>query len=331
MAELGWLGILVPGALRRPRPGARGNGDRRAGARAHARAGAAHGVRRAGDDRPRARRERRAEGDELPRLAAGEALAALAWQEEPGGLDPESVRVRATPFEGGYKLSGTKRFVAGAAQADAFLVSARTARRASRSVAAAGHGGRALTLEPLADGRSSGTLTLTDALVPRAQRGRARRAAAARALGRALDHARAIAAAELVRRDGPGARDDPRLSADTRAVRQADRQLPGAAASRGGPAHPARSSPRPCWRKRSPGSTATPTAPARAALASRVKARCADAAVKITRETIQLHGAHRVHRRVRRGPLSQARAHTGGVARQCARTPPALRARLARV
>ena len=34
-----------------------------------------------------------------------------------------------------------------------------------------------------------------------------------------------------------------------------------------------------------------PDAAARAALASRVKARCSDAALKITRETIQLHGA----------------------------------------
>ena len=33
-----------------------------------------------------------------------------------------------------------------------------------------------------------------------------------------------------------------------------------------------------------------PDAPARAAIASRVKARCSDAALRITRETIQLHG-----------------------------------------
>jgi alkylation response protein AidB-like acyl-CoA dehydrogenase len=34
-----------------------------------------------------------------------------------------------------------------------------------------------------------------------------------------------------------------------------------------------------------------PAAPARAAAASRVKARCADAAAKVTREAIQFHGA----------------------------------------
>ena len=38
-------------------------------------------------------------------------------------------------------------------------------------------------------------------------------------------------------------------------------------------------------------STAVPTPPRARRLASRVKARCADAALKITRETIQLHGA----------------------------------------
>jgi alkylation response protein AidB-like acyl-CoA dehydrogenase len=35
----------------------------------------------------------------------------------------------------------------------------------------------------------------------------------------------------------------------------------------------------------------SPAAPARAAAASRVKARCADAATRITREAIQFHGA----------------------------------------
>src|SRR5688572_24849225 len=40
---------------------------------------------------------------ELPRLAAGEILAAPAWQEEPGSIDVEPARTTATPFEGGYK------------------------------------------------------------------------------------------------------------------------------------------------------------------------------------------------------------------------------------
>jgi alkylation response protein AidB-like acyl-CoA dehydrogenase len=65
--------------------------------------------------------------EQLPRLAAGDLVAVLAWQERAGGLDPAAIETRATPFEGGFKLNGEKRFVAGAAQADAFIVSARTA------------------------------------------------------------------------------------------------------------------------------------------------------------------------------------------------------------
>src|SRR5262249_22010019 len=130
------------------------------------------------------------------RLVAGEALAAAAWQEEPGGLKADTVRVQATPFEGGYRLSGTKRFIAGAAQADAVIVSAQGPEGLVLCLLPRDAPGTALAAEPLADGRSSGTLTLRDALVP-AERLVAQGAAARAALDHALDSARAIAAAEL--------------------------------------------------------------------------------------------------------------------------------------
>ena len=155
MAELGWLGILVP-----ERYGGLGlglaemaivaQGLARALAPEPLTACAVLATTRLARGENEALKER-----ELPRLAAGEALAALAWQEEAGRLDRGSGRaLRATPFEGGYKLSGTKRFVAGAAQADAFLVSARAGADGlalfwvPRDTA-----GAQLTLEPLADGR----------------------------------------------------------------------------------------------------------------------------------------------------------------------------------
>src|SRR5262245_16799001 len=164
MAGLGWLGILVP-----ERYGGLGLGlsEMAIVAQGLARVLApepltacavlAAGVLAHGENELLKERE-------LPRLAAGEALAALAWQENPGGMEADAVRVEASPFEGGYRLRGTKRFVAGAAQADAFLVSARAAHEAALFWVPRNTAGSALALETLADGRASGTLTLTDAL-----------------------------------------------------------------------------------------------------------------------------------------------------------------------
>ena len=95
---------------------------------------------------------------ELPRLAAGEVLAAPAWQEDPGTLNAASPRARATPFEGGYKLNGTKRFVAGAAQADAFLVSADSPEGLTLFWVPRDAAGAALTQEPLADDRKRASM-----------------------------------------------------------------------------------------------------------------------------------------------------------------------------
>src|SRR5262245_35393216 len=196
MADLGWLGILVP-----ERYGGLGLGLAEM-------AIVAHGLARVLAPEPLTacavlatsvlvHAENEAlKARELPRLAAGEALAALAWQEEPGGTDAEGVRVAAAPFEGGYRLSGTKRFLAGSAQADAFLVSARGGGSLALYWVPRNATGAALSLETLADGRASGTLTLTDALVPRSHVV-AEADAAVAALECGLDHARAIAAAEL--------------------------------------------------------------------------------------------------------------------------------------
>ena len=293
MAGLGWLGILVP-----ERYGGLGLGLAEM-------AIVAQGLARVLAPEPLAACAVLATGvlvhgenealkeSELPRLVAGETLAALAWQEEPGGLDAEPVCVEATPFEGGYKLSGTKRFVAGAAQADAFLVSARTNEHGDDGFALywvpRDTAGTALALEPLADGRSSGTLTLTDALVPRAHVV-AQGEAAGKALGRALDHARAIAAAEL---NGVMERalemtleylrtrvqfGKPIGSFQALQHRAVDLQIHKEIAAA-------------VLEEALDRLDRDPDPAARGAIASRVKARCADAAAKITRETIQMHGA----------------------------------------
>lgn len=227
---------------------------------------------------------------ELPRLAAGEALAALAWQEEPGGMDAEP-RVEAAAFEGGYRLRGTKRFVAGAAQADAFVVSAREQGGDGLGLywVPRDTAGTALALETLADGRASGILTLTDALVPRAHllaRGDAARAA----LGCALDHARAMAAAELL-----GVMDRSlEMTLDYLRTRVQFGKPIGsfqALQHRAVDLHVQKEIAAAVLEEALGELDRDPDENTRAATASRVKARCADAAAKITRETIQMHGA----------------------------------------
>jgi alkylation response protein AidB-like acyl-CoA dehydrogenase len=289
MAELGWLGILVP-----ERYGGLGLGLGEM-------AIVAQGLARALAPEPLAacavlattvlmHSENEAlKESELPRLVAGESLAALAWQEEPGGLDPESARVLATPFEGGYKLSGTKRFVAGAAQADAFLVSARAGDALALYWVPRDTAGAALALEPLADGRSSGTLTLADALVPRAQMV-AQGEAAGQALGRALDHTRAIAAAEMC---GVMGRALEMTLEYLRTRVQFGKPIGSfqALQHRAVDLHLHKEIAGAVLEEALAQLDRDPDPGARAAIASRVKARCSDAAAKITRETIQMHGA----------------------------------------
>ena len=292
MAELGWLGILVPERYGGLGLGLARDGDRRAGARARADPGAADGDGGAGGDRACRRGQRSAEARRVaaPRRRRVAARAGVAGSRRACSTPPRSNPGRRRS-RAAIKLSGAKRFIAGAAQADAFLVSAQAGRRHRAAVAAARRRrARNCELEPLADGRSFGTLRLQDALVPQGTRGGGRRGRGGGARPRVRPWQR-DRGRRARGRDGARARDEPRLPQDARAVRQADRRFPGAAAPRGGPATSRRSWQARCSRKRSPRSTAAPTPRPARALASRVKARCADAALKITREAIQLHGA----------------------------------------
>lgn len=289
MAELGWLGILVP-----ERYGGLGLGLAEM-------AIVAQGLGRALAPEPLIASAVlattalvHAENDdlkeaELPKLVAGETLAALAWQEEAGVLDPAAICTRATPFEGGYKLNGVKRYVAGAPQADAFLVTAGMENGIALFWVPRETAGAALRLEPLADGRSFGTLNLQDALVPTA-RVAASGGSASAAFARALDHSAAIAGAELL---GVMQR-ALEMSLDYMRTRVQFGKPIGsfqALQHRAVDLHIHKELASAVLEESLAALDRGPDAARRAALASRVKARCADAGLKITREAIQLHGA----------------------------------------
>ena len=200
-----------------------------------------------------------------------------------------AIATRATPFEGGFKVRGEKRFIAGAAQADAFLVSARAESGVVLLWLPRETAGVELTFEPLADGRAFGTLRLDDALV--ARHGLAASGAAAlEALGQAFDHACAIAAAELA-----GVADRAlEMSLDYLRTRvQFGRPIGAfqALQHRAVDLHIHRELASAVLEEALAVLDRGPAAPARAAAASRLKARCAEAATRITREAIQFHGA----------------------------------------
>jgi len=289
MAELGWLGILVPEQY-----GGLGLGLTEM-------AIVARGLARGLAPEPLAAtavlsatalvaaENETLKREQLPRLVSGQVLPALAWQEDAGVLDPTAMRASATPFEGGYKLNGTKRFIAGSAQADAFLVTARAGEAVVLLWVPRDTAGARLALETLADGRAFGTLELKDALVPKAHVAASGTAAAA-AVSLAFDHANAIAAAELA-----GVMERAlEMSLDYLKTRVQFGKPIGsfqALQHRAVDLHIHREVANAVLEESLAALDLRPAAAARAAAASRVKARCADAALKITRETIQLHGA----------------------------------------
>ena len=62
----------------------------------------------------------------LPAIVAGDALATWCFTEPGGGWDAASVQLQATPEGDGFVLTGTKSPVEAAAEAEHFLVTART-------------------------------------------------------------------------------------------------------------------------------------------------------------------------------------------------------------
>jgi alkylation response protein AidB-like acyl-CoA dehydrogenase len=72
----------------------------------------------------------------LPRLFSGEWLGAYALSEASSGSDAASLRTKAERLNGGFRLSGSKRFITHAGEAEFYLVMARTGEEGPKGISA---------------------------------------------------------------------------------------------------------------------------------------------------------------------------------------------------
>ena len=229
----------------------------------------------------------------LPAIAAGERLLALAYQERAAATRRTRSRRAPSARGGGWRLAGEKIQVLDGHVADP--CSSRRARPATP------RSRRAHALPGAADapGVTIERQSLVDcATRPRSPRRRARSAAtpcsarwarAARS-STASSTARTIALSRRdARRHARGVRDDARLPEDAHAVRRADRQLPGAQASRGAACSSRSSSALDRARRASRDRRGRDDAESRGSRAL-AKARASDAFLLIARRGVQMHG-----------------------------------------
>ena len=289
MAEFGWLGILLPEQY-----GGLGLGCTEMAIVAAGTAGAltpepltcaavlAAGAIARGDNET-------LKSELLEQLVAGDLIPALAWQEAAGVLDPTQSTVRAEPFEAAVKLNGSKKFVAGAAGADGFVVSAQSTDGVALYWVPANTSGMALELQPLADGRTTGALQLQDVVVPKSNL-LASPSVAAGALQAAVDTTLVIASAEMSGVMGHALD----MSIDYMKTRVQFGKPIGsfqALAHRAVDLHIQRELSSAVLNDAVALFDSGATGARRSAMASRVKARCSEAGLRITREAIQIHGA----------------------------------------
>jgi len=289
LAELGWLGVLVPESC-----GGLGLGLTEA-------AIVAEGLGRALTPEPYTAvavlAARTLEGaaasplrdDLLAGLAAGERLPVLAWQEQPDDFGGFRLATTAVPFEGGFRVSGEKSFVVGGPAADGYVVSALAGAELQLLWIPRDAAGCSTAAQPLADGRCYGSVSLRDVVVPREQL-LASGATARAALDRALDHAAAVTSAELV---GVMKRAQE-MSLDYMRMRVQFGKPIGSfqvLQHRAVDLHIQQELADAVLREVVAELDAGPDPAARARAASRAKSRCAGAALAITRAAIQFHGA----------------------------------------
>jgi alkylation response protein AidB-like acyl-CoA dehydrogenase len=225
----------------------------------------------------------------LPRLTAGQWLPALAWQERAGAQAVQPLATRATPRDGGWVLDGGKCVVAAGESANAFIVSAQGAGGLGLYLVQRDAPGLSVTTRTRVDGGTWSELALRDVAVGQGDLV-ASPAVAAATLERVLDEARFALSAELL---GLMAR-ALEVSVDYIKVREQFGKKIGSfqalqhravdlfvlvELSRGVLRQSA---------QRLDEAGIDPVA--RALAASQAKARCSDAALKVAKGCIQLHG-----------------------------------------
>jgi acyl-CoA dehydrogenase len=107
----------------------------------------------------------------LPRVAAGDAIAAFAITEEEAGSDVGNIETAAEEEDGGYRLTGEKKFISNAGVASFYTVFAATApkgqkRRLSAFVVEASQKGVSAVPQSVLGGHPIGRLRLDGVKVP---------------------------------------------------------------------------------------------------------------------------------------------------------------------
>lgn len=225
----------------------------------------------------------------LPQLVDASLLPCVAWQEGTGGLDVQAIETRAQPDDGGVRITGRKRFVAGSANAGGFVVSARDEAGCGLYWVDRDAVGLTLSHEWRADETPSGILELDqvkvapgDVLSPAGP--------AAAALERAVQEAAVMAGAEMmgvVEASLQMALDYMRTREQFGKKIGSFQALQHKAADLYIQQELARSVLEDAVRELDSQGDAR----SRALLASRCKSRSSDVGMRVTREVIQLHGA----------------------------------------
>lgn len=226
----------------------------------------------------------------LPKLVEGSLLPIVAWQEGLGGIDAKEITTRAEVAGVDVLLTGGKRFVAGAAGASGFVVSARAGDNFGLYWVDADAPGLTLKHEWRADETPIGVLELRNVRVPSANVVVAASTDALSALERALDETIVLTSAEML---GVAEAALQMALAYMRTRVQFGKPIGSFQALQHKTAdlYVQQELMRAVLEDAVCELDANGSALERARLASRCKARASDAGLRVAREVIQLHGA----------------------------------------
>ena len=225
----------------------------------------------------------------LSGLIDGRCVPVTAWQEQADDFTGAWVSTTAVPCAGGLRVNGKKRFVMGADAADGYIVTAHSDEGLQLLWVPRDAPGCSTGLQLLADGRSYGLVRLRNVVVP-PEHVLDHGSTARSALDLAFDHALVATSAELV-----GAlKRSHEMSLDYLRTRVQFGKPIGsfqALQHRAADLHIQQELADAVLCEVAAQMDRDPDVVTRALLASRVKARCAEAALAITRAAIQFHGA----------------------------------------